>query len=157
MVPCFWSSIVLVNSLHQHHKLFYHNWTPYLHTELWEISSSQTAVAMQIVRHPLLQQPVRKACFSTQCFCHQVCNVHQSNPLLLTDMQTRKPPQSKFCVSVIFSTSFHFLRSCLSSAIPFITFWYPCRSLFLLIIGRITRQFTRLDDIWSVERRTVII
>lgn len=83
--PVFWSTIFLLNPLHQCRKLFYYHGTPYLHTDLWEISSAQIAVAKQIdgfhVRHPLLQEPVSKAHFSTQCFCHQMCNANRSNPL----------------------------------------------------------------------------
>lgn len=44
------------------------------------------------VRHPLLQEPVRRAWFSTQCFCHQVCNTNPNNPLPLTDGQRTKSP-----------------------------------------------------------------
>lgn len=51
-------------------------------------------------------------------------------------MCKHKPPQQFLCV--IFDICLQFSRSCLTSTIPFITFWYPCKSPFLLITRRVT-------------------
>lgn len=98
--PVFQFSIVLLNPLHQCHKLFYLHWTPSLHIELWEISSSQIAVAMWIVwdiycsRNPLEKKNnapalntsvTRYTTPATSTLCHWL-------------MCKNKPPQNKFYV-----------------------------------------------------------
>lgn len=80
------------------------------------------------LRHLLLRGPVSKEHCSTQYFCHQMYNASHINPLPLTDVQVWATTKQSLCV--IFDISLQFSRWCLTSAISFMTFWCPCRSLF---------------------------